>query len=51
MRGRLERRGGFRVLTGASGVVAVPVDDAERDRLLRSLQEYPGFPEETGGDG
>ncbi|MGW1602820.1 hypothetical protein [Streptomyces eurythermus] len=50
VRGRLERRGGFRRLTGACGVVVVPVDDAERDRLLKSLQENPGFPEETGGD-
>ncbi|MBV2354456.1 hypothetical protein KUM39_08805 [Streptomyces sp. J2-1] len=41
--GRLERRGGFRRLTGAGGVVAVPVDDAERDRLMKSLTE--------GGDG
>lgn len=46
-RGRLERRGGFRGLTGASRVVVVP----ERDRLLKTLQENPGFPEETGGDG
>ncbi|MFE9451418.1 hypothetical protein [Streptomyces sp. NPDC006739] len=37
--GRLESRGGFRRLTGASNVVPVQVDDAERDRLLKSLQE------------
>ncbi|MPY54322.1 hypothetical protein [Streptomyces acidicola] len=37
--GRLERRGGFRRLTGASGVVPVQVDEAERDRLMKSLQE------------
>lgn len=52
--GRLERRGGFRRLTGASGVVPVPVDDAERDRLLKALQEnpvHPGLFEEAGGDG
>ncbi|MFJ9586791.1 hypothetical protein [Streptomyces acidicola] len=37
--GRLERRGGFRRLTGASGIVPVQVDEAERDRLMKSLQE------------
>ncbi|GAB2854582.1 hypothetical protein GCM10027074_21960 [Streptomyces deserti] len=37
--GRLESRGGFRRLTGAHGVVPVQVDDAERDRLMKSLQE------------
>ena len=31
--GRLESRGGFRRLTGASGVGPVQVDEAERDRL------------------
>ncbi|GHH14830.1 hypothetical protein [Streptomyces rubradiris] len=51
VRGRPERRGGCRRLTGASGVVVVPVDDAEPDRPLKSLQEHPGFPEEPGGDG
>lgn len=40
--GRLERRGGFRRLTGARGVVPVQVDDAERDRLLKSLHENLG---------
>ncbi|MFF3764026.1 hypothetical protein ACFYYR_08035 [Streptomyces sp. NPDC001922] len=49
--GRLESRGGFRRLTGASGVVPVPVDEAERDRLMKSLQENLGFFEEAcGGD-
>ncbi|MEU0297696.1 hypothetical protein ABZ136_37510, partial [Streptomyces microflavus] len=34
--GRLERRGGFRRLTGASQVAPVQVDEAERDRLMKS---------------
>ncbi|MFJ5777927.1 hypothetical protein [Streptomyces sp. NPDC093094] len=51
VRGRLESRGGFRRLTGASGVVPVQVDEAERDRLLKSLQENLDFFEEAcGGD-
>ncbi|GAB2748130.1 hypothetical protein [Streptomyces bullii] len=37
--GQLESRGGFRRLTGAHGVAPVQVDDAERDRLMKSLQE------------
>ncbi|MFH9979606.1 hypothetical protein ACH4ND_10215 [Streptomyces sp. NPDC017179] len=52
--GRLESRGGFRRLTGASGVVPVEVDDEERDRLLKSLQENAKdtdcFEEACGGD-
>ncbi|MFK8907608.1 hypothetical protein [Streptomyces sp. YS-3] len=36
--GRLESRGGFRRLAGASGVAPVQVDDAERDRLMKSIQ-------------
>ncbi|MFJ8635524.1 hypothetical protein [Streptomyces sp. NPDC093568] len=49
--GRLESRGGFRKLTGASGVVPVQVDEAERDRLMKSLQEDLDFFEEAcGGD-
>jgi hypothetical protein len=35
--GRLESRGGFRRLAGAAGVTPVHVDEAERDRLLKSL--------------
>ncbi|MEW2511761.1 hypothetical protein [Streptomyces sp. NPDC046870] len=50
VRGRLERRGGFRVLGGASGVVPVQVDEAERDRLLKSLQENLDFFEEACGE-
>ncbi|MES4890595.1 hypothetical protein [Streptomyces sp. NPDC096012] len=49
--GRLERRGGFRRLTGASGVVPVQVDDAERDRLMKSLQENLDYVEEACGEG
>jgi hypothetical protein len=41
--GRLESRGGFRRLTGACGVVPVQVDDAEKDRLMKSLQEHLDF--------
>ncbi|MBX9395993.1 hypothetical protein K4749_20905 [Streptomyces sp. TRM72054] len=45
--GRLESRGGFRRLTGASGVVPVQVDEADRDQLLKSLQENLDFFEEA----
>ncbi|MEU9983657.1 hypothetical protein [Streptomyces sp. NPDC050856] len=41
--GRLESRGGFRRLTDACDVVPVRVDEAERDRLMKSLREPPGF--------
>ncbi|MEW2398435.1 hypothetical protein [Streptomyces sp. NPDC046862] len=37
--GRLESRGGFRRLTDASRLAPVQVDEAERDRLMKSLQE------------
>ncbi|WP_320777809.1 hypothetical protein [Streptomyces sp. CRN 30] len=37
--GRLESRGGFRRLQDVSAVVPVAVDDAERDRLMKSVQE------------
>ncbi|WP_055555754.1 hypothetical protein, partial [Streptomyces kanamyceticus] len=47
--GRLESRGGFRRLTGATGVVPVQVDEAERDRLMKSLQENLDFFEEACG--
>ncbi|MBK3640480.1 MULTISPECIES: hypothetical protein [Streptomyces] len=49
VRGRLESRGGFRRLTGAEGVVPVQVDDAERDRLMKSLHENLDFFEEACG--
>ncbi|MFC9490530.1 hypothetical protein ACFTZM_31210, partial [Streptomyces hydrogenans] len=45
--GRLESRGGFRRLTVASGVVPVQVDEAERDRLMKSLHENLDFLEEA----
>ncbi len=51
VQGRLESRGGFRRLTGAGEVVPVHVDDAERDRLVKALQEDLDFFEEAcGGD-
>ncbi|MFE9254909.1 hypothetical protein [Streptomyces sp. NPDC006879] len=50
--GRLQRRGGFRRLTGAGEVTPVRLDDAERERLMKSLQEDLGSFEEacTGED-
>ncbi|MFF9062213.1 hypothetical protein ACIRPQ_18620 [Streptomyces sp. NPDC101213] len=51
VRGRLESRGGFRRLTGVRGVVPVQVDDAGRDRLMKSLQEnLDFFGEACGGE-
>ncbi|WP_299541048.1 hypothetical protein [uncultured Streptomyces sp.] len=41
--GMLESRGGFRRLTGASQVAPVQVDEAERDRLTKSLRENVDF--------
>ncbi|WP_217170667.1 hypothetical protein [Streptomyces sp. AC512_CC834] len=52
--GRLESRGGFRRLTGACEIAPVQVDDAERDRLLKAVQEHVEVAahfEETCGDG
>ncbi|MCA6092726.1 hypothetical protein LE181_11195 [Streptomyces sp. SCA3-4] len=49
--GRLESRGGFRRLAGARGVLPVRVDEAERDRLLKSLHEHLDLFEEKAGDG
>ncbi|WP_030192804.1 hypothetical protein [Streptomyces sp. NRRL S-87] len=43
--GRLQRRGGFRRLSDAADVAPVPLDEVERDRLMKSLQES-----ETGFD-
>ncbi|MGW5096963.1 hypothetical protein ACWEQ1_07395 [Streptomyces nodosus] len=52
--GRLESRGGFRRLVAVSGVAPVQVDEAERDRLMKSLQETAEittfFEEVCGGD-
>ncbi|MEU0060127.1 hypothetical protein [Streptomyces sp. NPDC006334] len=54
VQGRLESRGGFRRITGAQDVVPVQVDEAERDRLMKSLQETAEitafFEEACGGD-
>ncbi|MFF4267681.1 hypothetical protein ACFY7Y_22025 [Streptomyces virginiae] len=35
--GRLQRRGGFRRLSDAAEVTPVPLDEVERDRLMKSL--------------
>jgi hypothetical protein len=52
--GRLESRGGFRRLTDACEVVPVQVDEAERDRLMKSPQDTAEitafFEEACGGD-
>ncbi|MFH8938512.1 hypothetical protein [Streptomyces griseosporeus] len=49
--GRLESRGGFRRLTGVTEVVPVQVEEAERDRLVKELQENLDFFEGAcGGD-
>ncbi|WP_455358136.1 hypothetical protein [Streptomyces sp. SYSU K21746] len=45
--GRLESRGGFRRLTDPSGVMPVRLDEVERDRLMKSLQENLDFFEEA----
>ncbi|MFH8801564.1 hypothetical protein ACH4F6_18490 [Streptomyces sp. NPDC017936] len=51
VQGRLESRGGFRRLAGAFGVAPVQVDDAERDRLTKALQEHLDFfGEACGGE-
>ncbi|AIR97261.1 hypothetical protein [Streptomyces glaucescens] len=51
VRGRLESRGGFRWLAGASDIAPVQVDEADRDRLAKSLQENLDlFGEGCGGD-
>ncbi|MFV8188530.1 MULTISPECIES: hypothetical protein [unclassified Streptomyces] len=47
LHGQLESRGGFRRLTGACGVAPVQVEEAERDRLMKSLQENLDFFEEA----
>ncbi|MEU8758372.1 hypothetical protein [Streptomyces sp. NPDC048659] len=59
--GRLESRGGFRRLTDPSGVVPVRVDEAVRERLMKSMREtretlggaddFFGEGEEDGEDG
>ncbi|MFD7095201.1 hypothetical protein [Streptomyces xanthophaeus] len=37
--GRLQRRGGFRRLADATDVTPVPLDEVERDRLMKSLDD------------
>ncbi|MFD6973457.1 hypothetical protein [Streptomyces sp. NPDC059979] len=37
--GRLQRRGGFRRLTDAVDVTPVPMDEVERDRLMKALDD------------
>lgn len=37
--GKLDSRGGFRRLTGATGVAPVPIDEEEREALLKSLHD------------
>ncbi|MFF3690246.1 hypothetical protein [Streptomyces sp. NPDC002187] len=49
--GRLESRGGFRRLTDATDVVPVQVDEAERDRLMKSLHENLDIFEDACGPG
>ncbi|WP_338423499.1 hypothetical protein [Streptomyces gobiensis] len=41
--GRLESRGGFRRITGATGVAPVPVSGTGRDRVLKSAHESLGL--------
>lgn len=52
--GRLESRGGFQRLANVSGIAPVQVDEAERDRLMKSLQETAEitafFEEACGGE-
>ncbi|MEV6108382.1 hypothetical protein AB0M28_27305 [Streptomyces sp. NPDC051940] len=47
--GRLESRGGFRRVTGVDGVTPVELEEAERDRMLKSLHENLDFFEEACG--
>jgi hypothetical protein len=38
LRGRLERKGGFRKLSDAAGLTPVQLDEAERERMLKALR-------------
>ncbi|MGK5640221.1 hypothetical protein ACSNOK_18185, partial [Streptomyces sp. URMC 126] len=49
--GRLEGRGGFRRLADAGGVLPLPVDEAERERLLKALHTGPDGFRDRAGDG
>jgi hypothetical protein len=49
--GRLESVGGFRMIVDPAGVIPVHVDEAERDRLLKSLHGgVDTFEDACGGD-
>jgi hypothetical protein len=51
LRGRLERKGGFRRLSDPGGLVALELDAAERERMLKALRLRAGrFPEAGEGD-
>lgn len=50
LEGRLDSKAGFRRLAGARGVTPVTVDEAERERLMKSLQENLDYFEEACGD-
>ncbi|WP_432058778.1 hypothetical protein [Streptomyces sp. bgisy022] len=47
--GRLESRGGFRRMTGVHGVVPLEVEEAERDRLMKALEERAEAADGFGG--
>ncbi|MFD0722072.1 hypothetical protein [Streptomyces globosus] len=48
--GRLQRRGGFRRLTDAEDVAPVPLDEVQRDRLMKSLDDPSGPADFLPGD-
>lgn len=48
VRGRLERKGGFRRLSEPTGVEPVELDAAERDRMLKALRLRAGRGSESG---
>ncbi|MBF9068636.1 hypothetical protein [Streptacidiphilus fuscans] len=50
LRGLLERKGGFRKITGARDVAIVELDEAERDRLAKTLR-LGGAAEDGSDDG
>jgi hypothetical protein len=48
LRGRLERKGGFRRVAGAHDVTPVDLDEAERERLAKTLRLRAGLTPTTG---
>ncbi|MFC1430683.1 hypothetical protein ACEZDB_08445 [Streptacidiphilus sp. N1-3] len=50
LRGRLERKGGFRRLSDPAGVEPVQLDAAERDRMLKTLRLRAGYAPGPGED-